>query len=89
MNADQIWNDLRYRLIFEYYEFDTIPPPLNFVSYFFNCIRFLRKINKTNDQDNEQDDLLFEKKFAEEFMRNKVIEYTDTISAHLAKNTKK
>ena len=54
-NADSIWNFQRYKLVFEFYETDSYPPPLNIIAYILNLSIFIKNklvknVNNKNDK---------------------------------------
>ncbi len=65
-NADFIWNFQRYKLVFEYYKAESLPPPLNILSYIFKISIFIRNKflnNVKNDEGSVRDKFIFDLNF--------------------------
>lgn len=101
--TDRIWKFQRYRLVFEYYDRSAFPPPISIIGYVIAIVKYVRERrgrninnrsagNKTDDASAVRDDgeeFFLERKFAEEYVRNKKILERDSVEARLRYNNEK
>lgn len=96
-NTDRIWKFQRYRLVFEYFDASAFPPPISFIGYVLTFFRYVKRKNFTSGgdheaiktEDDEEDEPFFERKYAEEYLRNKKISERETVDSRLRYNNEK
>lgn len=94
-NTDRIWKFQRYRLVFEYYDASAFPPPISFIGYVLSIFKYLKskssRETETEDDEfnNDEDELFLERKFAEEYVRNKKIQEREAVDSRLRYNNDK
>jgi hypothetical protein len=93
-NTDKIWKYQRYGLIFEYVGASLFSPPINPISYLISLIKFIKNKVSVEESRNEdetinEDVLVLEKTFAEEYMRRKLKEEDETLANRVKLNSDK
>jgi hypothetical protein len=85
--TDMLWKFQRYRLVFEYFRALPCPPPISFLGLIISVVKCLKEkkypLKQPSNVNTSVNELFLEKKFAEEYIRNKRITERDSNDSRL------